>query len=190
MQKILVITGSTRPTRKSEQAAKWFIDTAASRKDDFEFELIDLATLNLPMFDEPLPPMFGQYKNDHTKKWAEIVGAADGFVVIAPEYNHGYPAVLKNAIDFLYAEWNRKPVGFVSYGVMNGVRSVEQLKQVFIQLDTVPINTQVSFNVLSAFNEDGSPKATDYDVESAGKLLDELKWWGETLKAGREKTAN
>lgn len=187
MQKILVITGSTRPNRKSEQVAKWFIKTAANRKDDFEFELIDLAELNLPMFDEPLPPMFGNYKNDHTKKWAEIVGAADGYVIIAPEYNHGYPAVLKNAIDFLYAEWNRKPVGFVSYGVAGGVRSVEQLKQVFIQLDTVPINAQVAFNVLSAFNEDLTPNASEQDLANAGKLLDELKWWGETLKAGRNK---
>lgn len=190
MQKILVITGSTRPNRKSEAVAKWFIETAQKQNgDDFSFELIDLAKINLPMFDEALPPMMGQYQNEHTKEWAKVVGAADGFVIIAPEYNHGYPAVLKNAIDFLYAEWSRKPVGFVSYGVANGVRSVEQLKQVFVQLDAAPINTQVSFNLFTSFAQDGSLKTADYDTESVGKLLGELKWWGETLKAGREKSA-
>ena len=190
MQKILVITGSTRPNRKSEAVAKWFIETAEKQNsDDFTFELVDLAKVNLPMFDEPKPPMFGDYQNDHTKEWAKVVGAADGFVIIAPEYNHGYPAVLKNAIDFLYAEWNRKPVAFVSYGVAGGIRSVEQLKQIFIQLDTVPLNAQVSFNVLSEFNEDGTPNASEYSVQQTGTLLSELKWWGEALKAGREKTA-
>jgi NAD(P)H-dependent FMN reductase len=187
MQKILVITGSTRPNRKSLDVAQWFIQTASSRKDDFTFELIDLAELNLPMFDEPMPPMMGQYQNDHTKKWAEVIGAADGYVIIAPEYNHGYPAVLKNAIDFLYAEWNRKPVGFVSYGVSGGVRSVEQLKQVFIQLDTVPLNAKVAFGIFTAWSREGVFSPTESDAKDAGTLLDELKWWGETLKAGREK---
>jgi NAD(P)H-dependent FMN reductase len=190
MQKILVITGSTRPNRKSEQVAKWFIETAqAQNSEDFTFELIDIAKVDLPMFDEALPPMMGQYQNDHTKEWAKVLGSADGYVIVAPEYNHGYPAALKNAIDYLYAEWNRKPVGFVSYGVAGGVRSVEQLKQVFVQLDTVPINTQVSFNLFTSFGQDGALNANDHDAESAGKLLAELKWWGETLKAGREKTA-
>jgi NAD(P)H-dependent FMN reductase len=186
MQKILVIAGSTRPNRKSKQVAEWFIAAAAGQK-DFTFELVDLSELNLPMFDEPLPPMMGQYHNEHTKKWAALLAQADGFVIVAPEYNHGYPAVLKNAIDFAYAEWNRKPVGFVSYGVANGVRSVEQLKQVFVQLDTAPINTQVAFNIFTHWSQDGVFTPDKRNTDEAGRLLAELKWWGEALKTAREK---
>jgi NAD(P)H-dependent FMN reductase len=186
MQKILVITGSTRPNRKSKQVAQWFIETASPRK-DFSFELADLADISLPLFDEPLPPMMGQYHNQHTKQWAAKLASADGFVVIAPEYNHGYPAVLKNAIDFAYAEWNRKPVAFVSYGVAGGVRSVEQLKQVFIQLDAAPINTQVAFAIATNWDQDGTFIPDERSVADAGRLLDELAWWGEALKTAREK---
>ncbi|HSE61529.1 MAG TPA: NAD(P)H-dependent oxidoreductase [Candidatus Saccharimonadales bacterium] len=185
MQKILVITGSTRPNRKSLAVAEWFLEAAKSHKDDFEFELIDLAEVNLPFLDEPMPPMMGQYHQEHTKKWAEVIGPADGYVFISPEYNHSYSPVLKNAIDFLYAEWRHKPVGFVSYGVAEGVRGVEHLKTVMIQVDTVPMNAQVSFSLFNNFTEEGKVKADEHHHKQLQTLLDELKWWGETLKVGR-----
>jgi NAD(P)H-dependent FMN reductase len=187
MQKILVITGSTRPNRKSPQVTEWFLNAANNHKhkNEFEFEVIDLADVDLPFLDEPIPPMAGQYKQEHTKKWAERIAVADGFVLITPEYNHSYSAVLKNALDFLYAEWSHKPFGFVSYGVAGGVRAVEHLKTVIIQLDAMPMNAQVSFTLHQHFNEDGSVKPDDFSGKQVETLLNELKWWGETLKAGR-----
>lgn len=183
MLKILVIAGSTRPNRKSEEVAKWFKETAQDKEVQFEF--VDLAELNLPFFDEPMPPMMGQYQNDHTKQWAAKLDAADGFVFVVPEYNHGYPAVLKNAIDFAYAEWRHKPAGFVSYGVMGGVRAVEQLKQVVAQLDMMPLSVQVSANVMQQWSE-GTFTPTNHDRSQAKKLLGELKWWGNALKVARK----
>jgi NAD(P)H-dependent FMN reductase len=114
MTRIGIILGSTRPGRNGEQVAKWVYDIAA-RRSDAEFELVDLADYPLPHLDEPLPPSVGRYQNEHTKQWAATIGSFDGFVIVTPEYNHGTSGVLKNAIDFLYAEWNNKAVGFVSY---------------------------------------------------------------------------
>src|SRR4051794_3468911 len=119
MTRIGIILGSTRPGRNGEQVAKWVYDVAA-RRTDAEFELVDLADFPLPHLDEPLPPSVGRYQNEHTKQWAATIGSFDGFVIVTPEYNHGTSGVLKNAIDFLYAEWNNKAVGFVSYGGTGG----------------------------------------------------------------------
>src|SRR5262249_39119367 len=115
MTRIGIILGSTRPNRNGEQVAKWVLDIA-SHRDDAEFELLDLRDYPLPPPDEPVPPALGQYQNDHTKQWAAKIASFDGFVIVTPEYNHGTSGVLKNAIDFLFAEWNNKAVGFVSYG--------------------------------------------------------------------------
>jgi NAD(P)H-dependent FMN reductase len=186
MQKILVITGSTRPNRKSPDVAKWFMEIAQGNE-AFEFELADLAEINLPMFDEPLAPMFGKYEHEHTKKWNARLDAADGFVIVTPEYNHGYPAALKNAIDYGYHEWARKPVAFISYGVAGGLRATEQLKQVFNQVNAAPINQQVSMNLWMHWqNKLFAPD--EQSVNSAKGMLEALEWWGETLKAGREKS--
>jgi NAD(P)H-dependent FMN reductase len=190
MLKILVIVGSTRPGRKSRTVADWFMKNAEGRNPDLHFELVDLAEVNLPFMDEPKPPMADDYQQAHTKKWASVIGPADGYVLITPEYNHSYPAVLKNAVDFLYEEWRHKPVGFVSYGVAEGVRAVEHLKTVMIQVDAAPLNAQVSFNVMSQFAEDGSVTPTDKNEYQLNNLLTELAWWGETLKLGRVKRAS
>ncbi len=188
MQKILVIAGSTRPNRKSKTVADWLAKTAAEKASaDFEFEVIDLADVNLPFLDEPFPPIMDNYQNEHTKKWATVIGPADGYILVTPEYNHSYSPVLKNALDFLYKEWNRKPVGFVGYGVANGVRAIEHLKQVVVQLDMVPLNAQVDFNPWVHWDQEGNFNPDDQADSKLDKLLAELKWWGETLKAGREK---
>src|SRR5258708_476393 len=121
MTRIGIILGSTRPNRNGEQVANWVYDNA-SRRDDAEFELVDLRDYPLPHLDEPLPPSMGQYHNEHTRQWADKIASFDGFVIVTPEYNHGTSGVLKNAIDYLYAEWNNKAVGFVSYGAVGGAR--------------------------------------------------------------------
>jgi NAD(P)H-dependent FMN reductase len=133
MPKIAIILGSTRPGRNGEAVAKWVLDIA-KRRDDAEYELVDIAEYKLPLLDEPLPPSMGHYSQPHTKAWAEKIGAFDGFVFVTPEYNHSTCGALKNAIDFLFAEWNNKAAGFVSYGAVGGARAVEHLRLVMGEL--------------------------------------------------------
>lgn len=192
MLKIAIIAGSTRPNRKSKTVADWVAQTAAAQpgfEGVFTFEVIDLAEVNLPFLDEAMPPMMDQYQNDHTKAWAEKIAAFDGYILVTPEYNHSYSPVLKNALDFLYKEWNRKPAAFVGYGVANGVRAIEHLKQVVVQLDMAPINSQVDFNPWVHWDQDGNFNPDEQATGKLNKLLGELQWWGETLKAGREGAA-
>jgi NAD(P)H-dependent FMN reductase len=128
MIKIGIILGSTRPNRSGEQVATWVHDLA-SRRSDAEFELLDLRDYPLPYLDETLPPSMGQYQNEHTKQWAATIASFDGFIMVTPEYNHSTSAALKNALDYLYAEWNNKAAGFVSYGLAGGARAAEHLLQ-------------------------------------------------------------
>src|SRR2546427_5170476 len=127
MLKIAIILGSTRPGRNGEAVAKW-VHEIAGKRSDAEFELVDIRDYNLPLLDEPMPPIMGQYSKPHTKAWAAKIGSFDGYVFVAPEYNHGISGALKNAIDFLFAEWNNKAAGFVSYGGAGGARAVEHLR--------------------------------------------------------------
>src|SRR6476659_384141 len=127
MLKLAIIIGSTRPGRVGEAVARWVYELAKPRE-DAEFELVDIADFNLPLLDEPVPPSQGKYSKPHTKAWAAKVESFDGYVFVTPEYNHGTSGALKNAIDFLYAEWNNKAAGFVSYGGASGARAVEQLR--------------------------------------------------------------
>src|ERR1700731_75183 len=126
MLKIAVIIGSTRPGRNGEAVAKWVYEIAQKRA-DAGFELVDIKDFNLPLLDEPVPPMMGQYSKPHTKAWAAKIGSFDGYVFVTPEYNHSISAAIKNAIDFLFAEWNNKAAGFVSYGGASGARAAEPL---------------------------------------------------------------
>ena len=119
MTRIGIILGSTRPNRNGEQVATWVYDIA-SRRSDADFELVDLRDYPLPHLDEPLPPAMGQYQGEHTKAWSDKIASFDGFVMVTPEYNHSTSGVLKNAIDYLFAEWNNKAVGSVSYGGVGG----------------------------------------------------------------------
>src|SRR2546421_1365155 len=127
MLRIAIILGSTRPGRNGEAVAKWVYEIAKKRS-DAEFELVDIKDFNLPLLDEPVPPSMGEYSKPHTKVWAAKIGSFDGYVFVTPEYNHGICGALKNAIDFLFAEWNNKAAGFVSYGSAGGARAVEQLR--------------------------------------------------------------
>ncbi len=188
MQKVLVLLGSNRPGRNGEKVARWFKDITNQRT-DMEFEHVDIDDLQLPMYNEPRSPMEGNYQYDYTKRWSKKVADADAFVFITPEYNHGYPAVLKNAIDYLNHEWKHKPVGFISYGVNQGVRAVEQLCQVLRVLKMVPISTlpHVGFNIITEIDSQGNLLVHEGKAPAAQNMLDELKWWSEALSIARSK---
>lgn len=184
MIKIQIITGSTRPGRVNTQVADWVYKIAQGRE-DIDAELVDIADYNLPLLDEPVPPSMGNYSKDHTKKWAAKIAEADGFVFVAPEYNHGIPAALKNAIDYLYAEWNNKAAGFVSYGSGNGIRSVEHLRGVMGELQVADVRAQVMLNLFHDFENFSSFKPQDRHKEVANTMLDQLAAWSTALKTIR-----
>jgi NAD(P)H-dependent FMN reductase len=175
MPKLSVVIASTRPGRAGVPIAGWF--AARTRAHGaFDVELIDLAEVDLPFMDEPNHPMLRQYEHDHTKAWSARVDAADAFVFVTPEYNYGFTAPLKNAIDYLHAEWQYKPVGFVSYGgVAAGTRAVQMLKQVVTTLKMVPLVEAVNIPFHPQFiDEDGVVQANDDMELAAAAMLDEL----------------
>src|SRR5688500_15193465 len=133
MIRLAILVGSSRPGRKAPVVAQWVFDQTRTRN-DAEFDIVDLADVDLPRLDETTPALFGSYQQPHTRRWAERIDAFDGFVFVTPEYNHSFPAVIKDALDYLFAEWNDKPCGFVSYGVAGGVRAVEHLRVVVAEL--------------------------------------------------------
>ncbi len=191
MPKIKVIIGSTRPNRFGPSAAKWIMDLSAQEK-DATFELIDLAEIKLPFLDEPQPPAAEEtYVQDHTKAWAEIIGDADGFVFVTPEYNHGVSPSLKNAIDFLGKEWYYKPVAFVSYGAdAGGARSVEHLRGTVAWLRMYDLHDTVLLpNYWSQLDEQGGFTATEAQNDSATRMLKNIAFWSAEMKASRAKLA-
>jgi NAD(P)H-dependent FMN reductase len=133
MSRIAIITGSTRPGRHNEAVAKWVLDHA-QRRDDAQFDLVDIADYGLAQLDEMMPASMGAYSQPHTHRWADTIASYDGFIFVTPEYNHSTSGALKNAIDFLYAEWNNKAAGFVSYGAAGGTRAVEHLRLIMAEL--------------------------------------------------------
>lgn len=178
--KLMVILGSSRQGRRGEAVAKWVLSEAA-KDNRFEVDYVDLREFNLPFFDEPMSPFTlrdsGQsYTHPEGEAWAQRVGKADGFLIITPEYNHGYPAVLKNALDWVGREWGDKPVSFVGYGnITAGARSVEQLRQVVVELGLFQVANGIYFPGISrgAFKEDGQP-ANESAPENLKKMFDEL----------------
>jgi NAD(P)H-dependent FMN reductase len=187
MPKLHVILASTRPGRAGEPIADWFTKRAREHG-AFDVELVDLADVALPLLDEPNHPRLRRYEHQHTKDWSETINAADAFVMVTPEYNYGYPASLKNAIDYLHFEWQHKPVGFVSYGgVAAGTRAVQQLKQVVTTLKLWPLVEGVNIPFHAQFiDEDGVVQANDVMEGAATALLDELVLTEESLRPRRE----
>jgi NAD(P)H-dependent FMN reductase len=188
MTRIGIILGSTRPNRNGEQVAKWVYDIA-SRRTDAEFELVDLRDYPLPHLDEPLPPSMGQYSNEHTKAWADKIASFDGFVIVTPEYNHSTSGVLKNAIDYLYAEWNNKAVGFVSYGAVGGARAVEHLRLVAGELQMADVRQQVALSLLTEFENFSVFKPNDFNLGALDKMLDQVVAWSAALAPLRQTAA-
>ncbi|MGW3729978.1 NADPH-dependent FMN reductase [Streptomyces sp. F001] len=180
MTRIGIILGSTRPKRNGEQVANWVYDKA-SQRDDAEFELVDLRDYPLPHLDEPLPPAKRQYQKEHTKKWADKIASFDGFVFVTPEYNHSTSGVLKNAIDFLYTEWNNKAVGFVSYGGVGGARAVEHLRLVVGELQMADVRQQVALSLRTEFEDFSILKPSEYSVQALDTLLDQVVAWSQAL---------
>lgn len=183
--KIKVIVGSTRANRFSEKPAQWIFGLAKQRT-DLDVELLDLRDYPLPFFEEAVPPGMAKdsYTNPAVVKWRDKVRDADGFIICTPEYNHGYPAVLKNALDYTYFSWARKAVAFVAWGGTGGIRSVEQLRLVTIELDMVP--TRWAVHIPSPWSiTDASELATDQNNRAAAALLDHLTWWATALKNAR-----
>jgi NAD(P)H-dependent FMN reductase len=175
---LLVIIGSTRPGRVGPAVADWIIDRARAQG-DFEVRVADLAEQNLPMFDEPKHPRFGQYTHQHTKDWSAVVGAADAFIFVIPEYNYGFNAATKNAIDYLHNEWLHKPAGIVSYGgVAAGTRATQMLKQVLSALKVVPVTEAVNIPfVQEKLDENGRLKPNEIMEGAATAMLNELVRW-------------
>jgi NAD(P)H-dependent FMN reductase len=180
MTRIGIILGSTRPNRNGEQVAKWTLDIA-SRRDDAEFELVDLRDYPLPHLDEPMPPSLGQYQYEHTKQWAQKIASFDGFVIVTPEYNHSTSGVLKNAIDYLYAEWNNKAVGFVSYGAAGGAHAAQHLHPVAGELQMADVRQQVTLSLITEFESFSVFKPGDYNLAALDTMLDQVVAWSTAL---------
>lgn len=180
------ILGSTRQGRFGETVARWFTDLA-NKREDMTFELLDLRDWPLPFFDHPKAPTSGEIAPE-ARTWSEKIKMADGYVLISPEYNRGYPAVLKNALDHLWYEWNDKPVGLVGYGgAVGGGRALQQLRQVAMELEMVPVRSEVTLVFArKQFDEQGRIK-DDSQIKSANQMLDQVVRYAEALKELRSK---
>src|SRR5207253_1787933 len=185
MLRIAIIIGSTRPGRNGEAMAKC-VHEIAQKRTDAEFELVDIKDFNLPLLDEPVSPIMGQYSKPHTKVWAGKIGPFDGYVFVAPEYNHGISGALKNAIDFLFREWNNKAAGFVSYGSAGGSRAVEQLRLVLAEVQIATVRNQVLLSLFTDFENFSIFKPDPRHEKSVNEMFDQVIAWGGAMKALRE----
>ncbi len=188
MLKIKIITGSSRPQRFNTQPTKW-IETIAKSFGNFEVEVLDLKEINLPFLDEANPPMMNKYENQHTKDWSKKVEEADGFIFVTPEYNHSFSPILKNAIDYLFLEWNYKPLTFVSYGSLaGGSRAVEHLRAVAAEIKMYDLREQILLpNYWSNLNDKGEYVFTEEQSSSAKHMIEALVFWSEAMKDSRKK---
>src|SRR5690625_2000107 len=186
MIKVAIIIGSTRPDRVGESVGRWVYEQAIERT-DATFELIDLHEINLPLLDEPASPSQGRYSQPHTQAWARKIAPFDAFIFVTAEYNHSIPAALKNALDFIFAEWNNKAAGFVSYGSVGGARAVEHLRLVASTLAMAHVRNQVMFSLFDDFENYTRFKPHDRHKDSLRSMLDQLIAWGSAMKTLREK---
>ena len=184
MLRIAIIVGSTRPGRKADAVAAW-VHSIASRRDDAGYEVVDIADFDLPLLDEPVPPSMGEYSRPHTLAWSEKIRGFDGFVFVTPEYNHATSGALKNAIDFLYQEWNNKAAGFVGYGSAGGTRAVENLRLIMGELQVADVRAQVALSLFSDFENYTVFKPDQRHEKSVGAMLDQVVAWSRALKTLR-----
>lgn len=188
--KISVIMGSTRPGRFSEYPAQWVMEALKSNL-QIEAELVDLRDYPMPFYEEAKTPkqLNGSYPNETVARFAQKIKDADGFIIVAPEYNHGYPAVLKNAMDSVFIEWNNKAVAFVSYGSVGGARAIEQLRQVAVELQMAPIRNSVHItNPWNLMVQMGGlqPGALEPFNGARDAMIDQLVWWTAALASARK----
>lgn len=186
MIQVAIIIGSTRPNRKAEAVARWVYETLKGRKDAV-FEIVDIKDFNLPLLDEPLPPSMSQYSQTHTKLWSSKIASFDAYIFVTPEYNHGTSGALKNAIDFLYKEWNNKSAGFVSYGSTGGTRAVEQLRLVMGEIQIADVRAQVTLSLFQDFENYSEFKPGANQAQYVHTMTDQVLSWGEALRSLRTK---
>lgn len=180
MLELGIIIGSTRPNRVGESVAKWVHEIAQKRR-DAAFELVDIQDYNLPLLDEPQPPSQGNYAKEHTKRWAAKIASFDGYIFVTPEYNHGPSGALKNAIDFLYAEWLNKAAGFVSYGSTGGLRAVEHLRLVLAEVQVATVRKQVALSLYTDFEKYTIFKPAAHHEKTLGEVFEQLIAWAGAL---------
>lgn len=185
MIRIAVILGSTRPGRNGEAVARWVQELVKTRS-DAEFELVDIADYKLPLLDEPVPPSQGQYSKPHTRAWAGKIATFDGFIFVTPEYNHGTSGALKNALDFIYKEWNNKAAGFVAYGSAGGTRAVEQLRLIMAELQIADVRNQVALSLFTDFENFSVFKPAAHHEKSLHAMVDQLVAWSTALQRLRQ----
>ncbi len=184
MLRIAIILGSTRPGRIGEGVAKWVYENAKKRE-GVQYELVDVADFKLPLLDEARLPGYGQYEKEHTLVWAKKIAQFDGFVFVTAEYNHGIPGALKNALDYLYAEWNNKAAGLVSYGSGGGLRAAEHLRGVLGELMVADVRQQVALHLITDFEDFSRLVPKPWHVEDLNTLLDQVESWSGALKGLR-----
>ncbi|SDD61119.1 NAD(P)H-dependent FMN reductase [Variovorax sp. CF079] len=186
--RIGIVIGSTREGRFGEKPAHWIREIARQRT-DLAFELIDLRDHPLPFFNEPMSPAWAPVKNEAARRWADKLATTDGLIVVTPEYNHGPSAVLKNAFDYAYKEFIRKPIGFVGYGGVGAARAVEQLRLVATELQMAPVRNAVHIGMvefLGIWQQGKSFEDFPHLAQAANGLLDDMAWWAKALKSARE----
>lgn len=189
MTKIAIVVGSTRPGRR-RTVTDWVASVAAQEQPAVDFEIVDLADFELPLLDEEQPALFADTTTP-TPSWAETIVHYDGFVFVTPEYNHSVPGVLKNALDFLYAEWNNKAAGFVGYGLHGGARAVEHLRLILAELKVATVRTQVALSLHHDFTfivptEPGELTPGPQQYRTLSTLLDDVIVWSKALEPVRE----
>lgn len=183
--KIGIILGSTRPGRNGEQVARWVLGQATQRG-TAEYELVDLADFHLPNIDEVNHPATGVYENEGTKQWSATVAQYDGYIMVTPEYNHSTSGALKNALDFVYREWNNKAVGFVGYGALGGQRAVEHLRLIAGELQMADVRQQVAVSLMTDFENRSTMKPVPHLEPGLEILFDQVESWAGALRTVRE----
>jgi NAD(P)H-dependent FMN reductase len=182
--KIAIIVGSTRPGRNGRTVADWVLGQAAGRP-GVRYDIVDLQDHSLPLLDEAMPPSFGQYQNAHTKAWAATIAPYDGFVFVSPEYNHSTSSALKNALDYLYAEWTNKAAALVAYGSLGGARAVEHLRLICAELQMATVRQQLAFSLFTDFENFTTFNPAALHKDAATTMLDQLEGWASALKTLR-----
>jgi NAD(P)H-dependent FMN reductase len=184
MIRIAIVLGSTRPGRLGKAVADW-VQSRASDRGDASFDVLDVADFDLPLLDEPLPPSLGRYSLGHTKAWSEAVDGFDGYIFVTGEYNHSIPGALKNAVDYLYREWNNKAAGFVSYGSSGGIRAVEHFRGVAAELQMADVRAQVALPLATEFVNYRAFVPTEAAEQNLQTVFDQVIAWAGALKVLR-----
>jgi NAD(P)H-dependent FMN reductase len=187
--RIGIIIGSTRPGRNGAQVAEWIRDLAAAHAPGVEFALVDLLDFPLPHFDEPMSPMRQASQHEQAIAWSSAIDGFDGFVFVTPEYNHSISGVLKNAIDYLYAEWNDKAAAIVSYGAAGGTRAAEHLRLILGEVQIADVRQQVALSLIHDFEGFTTLRPTDMQTAQVGVMVDQLVAWAGALRSVREEKA-